>query len=106
MNNKGQTLVLFVIVLPIIFILFVFLLDVYNVYSEKVKLESIAKEAQIYLKENKEESLVRTYIMKNNNKYEIIKLEQDDIYIKYEVDSVFKTNLIFDFYKIEIHKKG
>ena len=35
MNNKGQSLILFVIILPLIFIFGVFVFDLSNVYTQK-----------------------------------------------------------------------
>lgn len=42
MNNKGQSLVLFVIIIPLLFIIGIFVFDISKVYSEKSRLDNIA----------------------------------------------------------------
>ena len=45
MNNKGQSLILFVIILPLIFIFGVFVFDLSNVYTQKTKLNNLTYDA-------------------------------------------------------------
>ena len=106
MNNKGQSLVLFVIIIPIIILLFVYLFDLANLTSEKIKLDSIAKTSITYLKEDKEILEVQNYIIKNDKEIKIIKINDTEIHLKKEVPSIFGKNIGFKSYKIEIHKKG
>ncbi len=102
MNNKGQSLVLFVIILPIIVLLFIFLIDMANLSMEKIRLNSIAEESLQYLKEEKEIEQVKEYINKNDSSIETITINDNEIYIRKYVKPYFGDKT----YKIEIHKKG
>lgn len=102
MNNKGQSLVLFVIILPFVVLLFIFLIDIANLSMEKIRLNSIAEEALQYLKEEKDIEQVKEYINKNDSSIEIITIENDEIYIGKYIKPYFGDKT----YKIEIHKKG
>lgn len=79
LNNKGQSLVLFICILPIILMIVLLVYDMGQLSSEKEKLNSINKIAIKYLKENNttEEYLIKAenLIKKNDSSIEIIKLE-------------------------------
>lgn len=106
MNNKGQSLVLFVIILPIIILLFVYLFDLANLTGEKIKLDNIAKQSITYLKEDKGILEVQNYIIKNDKEIKILNINDNEIHLEKEVPSIFGKNIGFKSYKIEIHKKG
>lgn len=68
MNKKGQTLVLFVIFLPILLIVIQMIINKNNMYYEKRNMENIAQEALNYgLTSNNEEiiSKINNFIDKN-----------------------------------------
>ena len=106
MNNKGQSLVLFVIILPIIILLFIYLFDLANLTGEKIKLDNIAKQSITYLKEDKDILKVQNYIIKNDKEIKIININETEVHLEKEVPSIFGKNIGFKSYKIEIHKKG
>ena len=97
MNNKGQTLALFVIIIPIILILFIYIVDMGNLYLEKRKINNTLEYALEYKKENKN---VKDYINKNIDNVDEIIINDDEIIIKKN-----KQGIIKDYY-LEISKKG
>lgn len=74
MNNKGQSLILFVIILPIIFIFGVFVFDLANLYSEKTKLDNIAYDA-LYYKHSSNKSIAQAKLFVRQND-ETIKIDE------------------------------
>ena len=71
-NNKGQTLVLFVILIPFLFILISFIVDTGLLSLEKVKLENTVKDSiKDVLKNNKSSDELIILINKNIDKIKI-----------------------------------
>ena len=60
LNNKGQSLVMFVCLLPMLLIIILLVVDYGRVNSTKEKLDSINKLAIDYLKENFERNEVKS----------------------------------------------
>lgn len=87
LNNKGQSLVLFVLLLPIMILVLILVIDVGNAISHKQELDNINYLAIEYGLEHFEDSNLETrlnnMIIKNNNKLsEInISIENDKIVI-------------------------
>ena len=50
MNNKGQSLVFFILLLPIIFLIIGMLFDLSKVLNEKLKIKHIEEDYIYYLK--------------------------------------------------------
>ena len=97
MNNKGQTLALFIIILPIIFILFIYIVDIGNLYFEKRKINNTLEYALEYKNENKD---VNDYINKNIDDINEVIINDNEIIIKKN-----KKGILKDYY-LEISKKG
>lgn len=101
MNNKGQSLVLFVILIPLILILFVGLIDLGNIYIERRNIDNTLNKAINYYKEGKN---IEKFINNNIDNVEDIKIVNIDndveITIKVNNKGIFKNNVI------EITKKG
>lgn len=104
MNNKGQSLVIFIVIIPVIFIVFSFLSDyAYLVYSQN-KYENISKDI---IKSTLEEDKIRDLYQKNG--YEVnnfkYKIENDKIYIQnsYEVKSIFGKIINLKYYNVSIN---
>lgn len=102
MNNKGQTLVLFVALLPFVFILFVFVFDLAFIASQKTKLDSVANSAlsNIIVK-NKDIEKVKEIIVKNDNEIKITKIDLDSVCLKKSVSPVFGHVIGYDKYDIK-----
>lgn len=104
MNNKGQVLVLFVILLPIILLLLILTIEVGDIYLDKQKTKNTIKEI---IRENLKEpnsEIINTLITKNINDIEeknvFISEDEIRIYIK-QNKKLFGKNI-----KIEYKIKG
>ena len=62
MNNKGQTLVVFVLFLPVLVIVITMIINKSNMYYDKRNMENIAKEAINYGLNNIEDENIEEYI--------------------------------------------
>lgn len=89
MNNKGQSLVIFVLILPVIALFLAFFIDSGMVLLKKTKLEGIMKSnIEMSLKEDK---LDEQELMK------VIKSNSSDINLKYEEkDNILKITGTLD----------
>ena len=110
MNNKGQSLAVFVLIIPIIILLFILVLDYGMISVEKRKISSSVKSSIKYgLKKIDNENIqddLKKLIYKNINQDSIKKLEIQinndsisvDIVVKYDGVFNFITNNIKVFY--------
>ena len=93
MNKKGQTLILFVILIPILVILTAVVVDVGSLEFTYQKLKGIVDESikEYYLKDGKT-SLENTLAYNDLSKesYEITEANNAvSVYVTYEMDSIF-----------------
>lgn len=96
LNNKGQTLVMFILFLPILLLIIGFITDTSMLMYEEKKLNSMNKMVLNYVlknKENYEEKKVKELIIKNDKNIKIMKLKKEDKYIKLEMQK--KQNSMF-----------
>ena len=97
MNNKGQTLVIFVVVLPLLLLIIASVIDINLMYSEKNKLDNLNMMVTSYgldnISENNIEEKTRILINKNDKEIKIknITIEENKITkkIKKNIKSVF-----------------
>lgn len=107
MNNKGQTLVVFIILLPFVFLLFGFILDkCYLLYREK-ELKDIADIVCNYaLNENKTETEIKQLALENDKDIETIKITRSDskaeIILDKKQKSMFSKLMGKDSYQIRV----
>lgn len=102
MNNKGQTLVLFIALLPFVFILFVFVFDISKLYSEKSKLDNIVESSLRYtLVDNKSISEVKDNIIKNDKDINIDKITTNYICLSKKESPVFGNAIGKDVFNIK-----
>ncbi len=110
MNKKGQTLIAFVLLLPIVLLFLAFVVDTGLLLKEKTKgnstLRTILKTTyKDYQEENYEEK-VKDLLEKNNIPTEktIIKIEETQIHVtnEYEIESIFGSIIGLKTYKIKI----
>lgn len=107
MNSKGQTLVLFVALIPFIFILFVFSFDISKLYSEKTKLNNIAETSLKYtLMDNKNINTVRNNIQKNDKDIKITNMTSNTICLEKKESPVFGRFLGKNTFNIKSCFKG
>jgi len=114
MNNKGQTLVIFVVILPMLILLIAFIIDVSLMYSENNKLNNINKLVINYgldnLEENGIENKLEELVILNDKKIEKIniKIEKNKIIskLKKEEKSIFGNIIGLKKYKINSKYSG
>lgn len=83
MNKKGQTLVVFVLFLPVLVIVITMIINKSNMYYDKRNMENIAKEAINYGLNNIEdeniEDKIKIFISKNIDCEKEVKIEDGEI---------------------------
>ena len=104
MNNKGQALVEFIIILPIMIFIMLAIVDYGNMGYTKNKLENITNEISNMYKNNETDEEINNYIKRNdkdivvninkNEKYIKVKLEKKYNYITPGLAKIFKNNNI------------
>ncbi len=100
LNKKGQSLILFIIFLPILLMAFALIIDVGMMYHAKIKGESLLKSAK---KDNVD---IKDYFKINN--IEILNLENTNennnkcTTINYKIDSIFGNLIGYKEYEIKI----
>lgn len=104
MNNKGQSLVIFIIIIPVIFIVFSFLYDYAYIINSQNKYENVTRTIlNSTLEEDKIIDLYKQNGYKVNNfKY---KAENDKIYIQnsYKIKSIFGKIVNLKNYTVSIN---
>ena len=75
LNKKGQTLIFFVVILPVLLFIFMFVIDLGYMNYEKTKLDNLAKECVSYKLDGKKNKEVIKFIRLNSNDVEY------DIYV-------------------------
>lgn len=95
MNNKGQALVMFVLILPVLVLLITFLCDMGNFIAEKNKYTNEIKDTIRYsLKKDLNEEEIKTLLDKNINGEKKIVKENETLKINVQstVDGIFIKN--------------
>lgn len=107
MNNKGQTLVLFVALLPFIFILLVFVFDLAFISSEKSKLDQIAKSSvRNVMVDHIDSDKVKNNIIANDKDIKIIHIDANSICISKEQKPIFGQIIGYDKFNIKSCYEG
>ena len=107
LNNKGQVLVIFVFLIPILVLVFAFVADYGNVLYHQNKLNSVNKTALIYAKNHKEDydiEKVKELVRKNDNEAIINKCEDKNkkitLVLKKSIKSYFGNIIGINNYNI------
>jgi len=108
MNNKGQTLVVFIIMIPIILVLTAFLIDSSLIGYEKMHLNSVTKTVIKDNMEAKKIDSIKKEMVKNGIDDNITVNIKDGIEIKFEheIDSFFGKLISKDKYNIKVDIHG
>ncbi len=114
MNKKGQTLILFVLLIPILILLLAFVVDTGLILKEHTKLNSTMKTIikTTYEKRREEDysEIVKDLFLKNNIPIEkaIITADENTIHIQneYEKESIFGKIIGIKTYKVKNSLKG
>lgn len=107
MNNKGQTLVLFVILIPFLFIIISFIVDIGLLSLEKTKLTNEIKDSIKYvLKNNKGTGDLVDLINKSDKNIIIKKLNFDNNVLVIEVSKKYNGIIAKKNYDIKLTFKA
>jgi len=103
-NKKGQSLTIFIIILPVIFISLAFTYDYADIINEQMKYESVTK---TILKSTQDKEQIKDLYQKNGystNNFNY-KIEEDKIYIQnsYSFKSTFGKIINIKNYNIKIN---
>lgn len=104
MNNKGQSLVIFIIIIPVIFIVFSFLYDYAYIINSQNKYENVTR--TILNSTLEEDKIIDLY---KQNGYEVdnfkYKVENDKVYIQnsYKIKSTFGKIVNLKNYTVSIN---
>ena len=104
MNNKGQSLVIFIIIIPVIFIFFSFLYDYAYIINSQNKYENVTR---TILNSTLEEDKIVDLYRQNGYKVDDFKYkkENDKVYIQnsYKIKSVFGNIVNLKNYTVSIN---
>lgn len=110
MNHKGQTLVAFVIIVPVLILLLAFVVDTGYLLKEKTKLNSVTKTIIRTTYQDRYELNYKDKVVDLFSKNDIpvdnvlVTISDDDLKISnnYEIDSIFGKIIGLKEYKIKI----
>lgn len=104
MNNKGQSLVIFIIIIPVIFIVFSFLYDYAYIINSQNKYKNVTR---TILNSTLEEDKIVDLYKQNGYKVDDFKYkkENDKVYIQnsYKIKSVFGNIINLKNYTVSIN---
>jgi len=107
MNHKGQSLVLFVCLLPLFIALLAFVFDSALIIRENNKLSNIASLALSYLVvEHRNDKEIENYILENDKNIEIVNLSGNRVHLKYKVKPIFGKIVGYTDYSLEVNLSG
>ncbi len=93
-NNRGQVLVLFLLLIPVLLIVLVIVIDIGNVTSEKIALENLCSLAI-------DEDDVYTFIRLNDDDIDV-NVTDDDIILEKRVDGLLSHVIDLDFFDLKV----
>ena len=114
LNNHGQTLVMFAILIPVILMLMALVIDVAYLSSKTSKLESTTKSIIKNLYDNKDAVNIKEMVIELYEKNDIdtknlkIDIENENFRIRneYKIDSVFGKIIGFKKYEVKVSMEG
>ena len=107
MNNRGQSLIMFVLILPLISMFIAFFIDSSLSLMEKNRLDGIitSNMKEVLNKDIHDEDIIRNVIKKNEDMDVLVSIVEDDLHIiaKSNKKSIFGKILNFKFYQLDFH---
>ena len=100
LNNKGQVLIFFVLLIPIFILILILVIDVGNALNQKKALDNICNLA-VEESSNLDNNKLEEYIKLNDNSIESIIIEEDNITLKKNVKGVLSQIINIEIFKIE-----
>lgn len=113
LNSKGQTLIMFILLIPLILVIMALVVDTSFVYKEKIKFQSVTKTIMKTTYENKDATDFNDKIINLYKKNEIytnnivIKVNSDSVVIKNQakVKSIFGNIIGIKNYEVKFSYK-
>ena len=114
LNNKGQSLVLFILLIPILILIMILVIDMGNLYCEKKEIDSIGYLVcdygiSNYNDENVLNDMIRLANL-NNNKLSIVSVNIEDnnidVVIGEKVKGVLGKMFNLDIFDVNVHYVG
>lgn len=105
MNNKGQVLVIFVVLLPIILILLAYVFDKCYLLYEQQKISNIADIICDYKIKNSSNELLQQLSLENDSKLTTIEVNKNSITLEKTTSSIFGKLIGIDEYLIKVEKE-
>lgn len=103
MNNKGQSLVFFILFLPIIFLIIGMVFDLSKVLNEKLKIKHIEEDYIYYVKENKlSNEELNSFLNKNGVASNEVIINSNEICITKNIPSYFGKVVNKNIYEIKV----
>lgn len=114
LNNRGQTLIMFVILVPVILMLMALIIDTAYLYRENAKLESTTKSIIKNLYDSKEDDNINRMIInlykENDIQTKNLEIISNTTSLKiinhYKVDSIFGKIIGLKQYEVKVSLKG
>lgn len=107
MNNKGQTLVLFVVLIPFILALCAFIFDSAYITIKDNELESIAKSSlRSVIEDGYSYDKVISVIKENDSNIKVININNESIHLENKIDPIFGQIIGYDKYNLETKMIG
>ena len=100
LNNKGQVLIFFVLLIPIFILILILVIDVGNALNQKKALDNICNLA-IEESSNLDNEKLEEYIKLNDNSIESVIIKENDITLKKNVKGVLSQIINIEIFKIE-----
>ena len=118
LNNRGQVLIIFVALIPVIILFFTFIVDYSLILYNQNKLNSVNKTALYYVRDKKDDysvDKVRNLVIRNDNTVNILVCEEKNntftLKLEKTIDSIFgriigrNTYTITSTYKLDMNNK-
>lgn len=102
LNNKGQVLVFFVLLIPIFLVIFVMVIDIGNLSYQKNSLNNICNLTLDYIKDEQNIDKIKDYVKLNDNKINDIKINNNELILKKEVEGLLSHVINIDTFDIEV----
>ena len=114
MNERGQVLVVFIIILPLILLVLSLIIDLGSLYNEKRMIDNNVKSALEYALDNVDDKNIKEkttkLLNKNIDDIDTMEIIVDNKNITIRVDkkceSIFKTTKIKEYYEIKSNYVG
>jgi Flp pilus assembly protein TadG len=105
MNNKGQVLVIFVVLIPIILTLVAYVFDKCYLLYENKKLSDIANIVCDYSTTSSNKESVYQLALENDSEISKVELDNDNLILEKNVNSIFGKVIGISEYLVKIEKE-